>query len=332
MSETATLQLSSVVEQVRRYGGGVSHAALDPSCSHFRVPGIEGLIGFQTIHGCAVVYGDPLCASEQQGRLADAFAAHCEAKDWSILYTAATATMQAYGRERGYGTIEFADLLMADPQQDPERGHEARHLRQNLNHTRRLEVKVQEYRADTSPDILLENQAEAACKHWQTSRHGPQMHLGNPRLFADRQGRRWFIAERSGTVLGVLSMLEVSCGECHSMINLVFSTPAAPHHTNDLMVVTALKALREEGARSVCFGIGPRWELGRIDGFGGISEFLARRLYRLAASMMHLSGKCVFWEKYGVIRREPLYLLFRPPHIGIRELNALARSFHFSMS
>lgn len=332
MTETSNLQLSSAIELVRRHGRGVSHAALAPSSCHFRVPGIDGLIGFQVTYQCAVVYGDPLCAPEQRGYLANTFAAHCEANDWSILYVAASGTMQTYAREHGYGSMQFADSLMADLQQDPEEGHEGRHLRQNLNHTRRLGVKIREYRGEEPPDGRLEAQAEAAYKQWQNSRHGPQMYLGNPRLFDDRWGHRWFIAERSGSVVGLLSMLEVGCGECTSMINLVFSTPAAPRHTNDLMVVTALKGLREEGVRSVCFGIGPRLALGRVDGLGGISEFLARRLYQLAARMMPLHSKTVFWEKYGVTRREPLYLLFRPPHLGVRLLTALGRAFHFSVT
>ncbi len=331
MSETSDLPLSSAVELVRRYGQSLSHAALDPSLSHFRVPGTDGLIGFRIIQRCAVVYGDPLCAPERRYYLADAFAANCELNGWFILYVGATGAMQAYARERGYGTIEFADSLIADVQQDPEEGPEARHLRQNLNHTRRLGVTVRDYRGDELPDARLEAQAEAACKRWQNSRHGPQMYLGNPQLFADRPGRRWFVAERSGDVVGVLSMLDVRCGECCRMINLVFSTPAAPSHTNDLLVVTALKALREEGSRCVCFGLGPRPALGCIKGFGGISEFLARSVYQLDVRMLNLHSKTVFWEKYGVMGREPLYLLFRPPRIGIRFLIALARAFHFSV-
>jgi hypothetical protein len=39
-----------------------------------------------------------------------------------ILYLAATADMQAYAHERGYASMEFANLLMADPQYDPEEG------------------------------------------------------------------------------------------------------------------------------------------------------------------------------------------------------------------
>jgi hypothetical protein len=51
--------------------------------------------------------------------------------------------------------------------------------------------------------------------------------------------------------------------------------------------------------------------LGRIEGCGGVTEFLARVLYRLSAKIMNLRGRTAFWEKYHVTRREPLYLLFQ---------------------
>ena len=132
-------------------------------------------------------------------------------------------------------------------------------------------------------------------------------------------------------VVGMLSMLRVSYVDSGSLINIVFSSPTAPLYTNELLVVTALQALREEGVGSVCLGIGPNAALGQIDGCGGVTEFLSRHFYRLAANIMNLHGRTVFWEKYQITRREPLYLLFQSPNIGFREINALLQAFHLSM-
>ncbi len=331
MTQTFSLPSSSEVELVRRYGGPVSHAALAPMISTFRIPDIDGLIGFLAVHRCAVVLGDPLCVPERQAQLADAFGAHCADNHWSVIYVAATETIHTYALERGYGAIEFADLLLADPRHDPEAGARGRHIRQNLNHTRRLGVTVREYLGEESHDAPMEAQAESALGQWHAGRRGPQMYITSSGLFGDRLGRRWFVAECSGGVVGMLSMLQVDYAGCRSLINRVFSAPAAPPHTNELMVVTALRALREEGAGLACLGTGPLAHLGRMEGFGGLSEFLARRIYRLVARVMHLHGRTAFWEKFGVARREPLYLLFQPAHIGISELGALLRTFHFSM-
>lgn len=323
--------LSSPVELVRRYGGPVSHAALDPARSIFRAPGIDGLISFSVVRRCAVVLGDPVCAPEHKTFLADAFAVYCTNNGWSILYSNVTMAMYIYAKGRGYASMEFAKLLMADPQHDPEAGHQGHHLRQHLNHARRTGLTVREYLGATAPDAQLEAQAEAACERWLASRQGLQLHLGRPRLFDDREGRRWFIAEQAGNVAGILSMLRINYFECQSLINIVFSTPAAPLYANELMVVSALQALRKEGVRSVCLGVGPLAELGRIEGFGCVTEFLARGIYHWATKVMSLHDRTAFWEKYHVAYHEPLYLLFQSRHIGLRELNALLATFHLSL-
>ena len=108
----------------------------------------------------------------------------------------------------------------------------------------------------------LKQRHRRCANHGCAGRHGLQMYLGRPRLFNDRAGRRWFIAEQEGKVIGFLSMLRVGCTECQDLINIVFSSPAAPLYTNELMVATALQALREEGVR---FGL-PR---GRAAGGAG---------------------------------------------------------------
>jgi lysylphosphatidylglycerol synthetase-like protein (DUF2156 family) len=102
MTEIFNLPLSSPVELVQRYGGPLSHAALDTSHSIFRTSGIHGLIGFLVVQRCTVVFGDPVCAPEHKTALADAFATYCADNSWPILYSTATSAMQAYAREQSY--------------------------------------------------------------------------------------------------------------------------------------------------------------------------------------------------------------------------------------
>lgn len=325
-----TEPLLTTVDLVRQYGGPMSHAALIPSISTFHTPAVDGLISFWLVGRCAVMTGDPICAPENKTGLADAFADHCADKGWSIVCIAATASLQTHAQQRGYTSMEFASLLMADPQDDPELGPQARHLRQHLNHARRTGVMVHEYRG--KPDAEKEAQTQEACGAWLADRRGPQMYLGRPRLFDDRLGRRWFIAEQAGKVVGYLSMLRIGSAESQNLINLVFSSPQAPLYTNELMVVTALQALREEGVGSVCLGVGPLREIGRIEGCGASVEWMVRHIYRLASKITNQHGKTVFWEKFRVTQREPLYLLFQSPRIGLRELYGLLRALNFCVT
>ncbi|MGZ4958988.1 MAG: phosphatidylglycerol lysyltransferase domain-containing protein [Methylomonas sp.] len=325
-------RLSSDIDLVRRYGGPVSHAALNPSHRTFRSPGIDGMVGFLLAQGCAVALGDPMCAPEQRDELTAAFAKYCADNKWSVIYAVATSNLRSFVNESGGGMLEFADLLVANPQHDPEAGSKGRHLRWNLNRARRHDVKVHEYQGNRSPDAELEARAMEALGSWRAGRKGFQMYLGSPRLFADRPGCRWFIAECAGSVVGVLYMMQVNCAGCRYLIDLVFSTPDAPQHTNELMVVSAFKALREEGEVAVCLGVGPKALLGEVRGFGTLSSALARSFYKISNKMVPQHGKTVFWEKFGIVHREPLYLIFQHPRVGIREFHALLKTFNFSMS
>ncbi len=326
------LRPSSNIDLVRRYGRPVSHAALNPSHRTFQTPGIDGLVGFLLAHRCAVVLGDPMCPPGQRDELTAAFVKYCADNNWSVIYAVATGNMRSFVNESGGGMLEFADLLVANPQHDLEAGPKGRHLRWNLNHTRRQGVKVREYQGNGSPDTELEAQAMEALGSWRAGRKGFQMYLGSPRLFANRPGCRWFIAECAGSVVGVLYMMRMNCAGSRYLIDLVFSTPGAPRQTNELMVVSAFQALREEGEEAVCLGVGPKALLGEIQGFGPLSSALARSFYKISNKMVPQHGKTIFWEKFGIVHREPLYLIFQQPRVGIREFQALLKTFNFSMS
>ncbi|MCX7102711.1 MAG: hypothetical protein NTX38_14830 [Methylobacter sp.] len=98
------------------------------------------------------------------------------------------------------------------------------------------------------------------------------------------------------------------------------------------MVVEALSALRNECVPLVSFGVGPLAALGRIEGASRFSEFLSRSIYRLASRVINLHSKTVFWEKFHVTLREPLYLLSQSSRFGLRELTTLSLAFHISLT
>ena len=284
--------------------------------------GLDGVVAFQVIGKCAVEFGDPICATAHKDAMQNAFIAHCRGRGWS---TIAVATTQPTS-DRASGAVAFADLLFADPKHDPSAGHAGRHLRQNLARARREGVTVEEYAGERDED--LEQRAQAACDRWRKER-GASMFITETRLFTERMGRRWFVARKDGEIIGLLSLLRAD-NVGGNLVNLVFATPDAPGHTTDLLVFETLRALRDEGAESVCFGIGPRREID-VDGFHRTSVALAKSVYRFGDRLVHFRAKTAFWEKFGPLERAPLFIRFEPPHLGLRECRALFRVFHFTL-
>ena len=314
---------------VRRYGGPIAHAALHPERQVFHAEGIDGLIAHSPSGHCDVVMGDPICATVDKPQLADAFAEHARSQGRALVYVAASGTLRKHVLAKGWAALEFADLLATDPRHDFEQGPEGRHLRQQLNRTRREGVTVKEYRR--SGNDLFENRVQSTYDRWRTRRNGPQMYLGTANLFDHDLGRRWFIAQRGTEVLGCLSLLEAGGTGSPYLINLVISSPEAPAHTNELLIVTALAALRSEGCPSVCLGIGPRHTLGSIEGCRPLQYSLARWLYQCSSRLLHPDRKTQFWKKFGAMPQEPLYLLFENPRLRIGDVFALFRAFHASI-
>lgn len=318
------------VALIRRFGGAISHAVLDPAFRIFRVPAIPGLIGFRKAHGHAVVLGDPVCDPSDQASLAEAFLGYTKANDLSAVFAVSSRALVDMFRQRGGGVMEFGELLIGNPQNDPEAGSRGGHLRTSVRFPQRQGVSIREYRGDEPVDSDLERRIMQASSAWRGAREGFQMHIGSHHFFRNRRGCRWFVAEHEGVVVGVLSILAIQDAGCSWLIDLVFSTPGAPTHTNALLIVTAFKALRQEGVDAVCLGVAPAKGLGDISGFSRIKVWLGRGFYALATRLVPQQGKTFFWKKFGIVRREPLYLLFAEPKVSFSTFRALLDTFNFS--
>ena len=322
---------SEDVAWVRRYGGPVSHSILDASFKTFRVSGIEGFIGFRLHHGCAVAMGDPICHPEYREDLARAFAAYCAEYSWPVIFAVASDAMRPFIEQSGGALVQVAELLIADPQQDPLNGPRGSHLRTCNRHSAREGVTVREYDGNGAPDPALEERVMRAMETWRSQRQGLQLHIGSHLVFRTKKGCRWFLAEQADRIVGVLTLLEIN-DELHtSLIDLVFSTPDAPLHTNELLIVTAFQRLKEGDSRRCWLGVAPGETAGELKGFGPMSTRLARFFYTLAIRLVPQKGKGAFWKKFGIVQKDPLYMMFLTPRVGLREFRALLSTFNLSL-
>ena len=82
------------LHSVHRHGWPITHAALDPERCRFRVDGLAGLIACTQLGRCAVVLGNPICAPDDQCRLAAAFADHARQQGWSAVVAVASARLR----------------------------------------------------------------------------------------------------------------------------------------------------------------------------------------------------------------------------------------------
>jgi lysylphosphatidylglycerol synthetase-like protein (DUF2156 family) len=319
----------SIVECVRRWGGLASDAVLDPSCKHFSLPTIEGLIGYHLEPGCAVVYGDPVCSPADTPTLVSAFHHHCQKQGRQIVYVTTSESFAKWAINHVCGALmEWGEELTLDPHHDPRKntGVHGSLVRRKTRHALREGVTVNEY---LTHDATLEKAIEQVSENWLKGRQGPQVHLSHVRLFDDRFGKRWFYAQQGNRVVGVVVLNQLQAHQGW-LLNRLMITQDAPNGTPELLVVSALEILAQEQCHFVTFGTTPADQLGEIEGLGKISAWMARQAYQIAKKVFQFQGLKMFWRKFDPQSRRS-YLLFSKPRIGPREIAGLTRALNVNL-
>lgn len=320
-----------IIKLTRRWGGLATDALLDPVCQYFQTSTIEGFIGYRVERRCAIVYGDPVCATENQVKLAQSFHDFCKDKYKNIIYVTASASFaRSACQETICGVIiEYGEAIALDPQSNPSErtGTNGSLIRRKTRQAKDHGVTVVEY---TSEDDHMEKQIEQVGVEWLNSRKGPQIHISNVHLFENRFGKRWFIAQKGGEIVGtvVLNQLESKQG-WH--LNHLMTNKSAPNGTPELLVISVLEILKKENCSYVSCGAAATKELGEITGLSTISSWVARRMFHFATKIFHLKGHKMFWGKFHPITA-PSYLIFQKPRIGAWELAALMDALNVSLT
>ncbi len=317
----------SIVHQVRVWGEFTSDAVLDPANEIFMRPHLEGLIGYRVEKKCAVVFGDPICPSSSREMLVHAFHSYCKAHHWKILYLITSQEFKQWSLQQQLckGAIEMGSEMCLDNPHDARenQGDHASLIRRKTKQAIREGVVIQE---SLSSDSQLEHSLEELGKIWLRDRHRPQIYMSHIRLFEDREGKRWFYAQRGETIvaMAVLNKIEKEQGW---FLNRLMALPQAPHGTTEWMIVSILQTLSQEQCPFISFGFVPSSRLGEMSGLKPFSHWTAPLLFKMAKGLFKLDRHRTFWEKFDCQTR-PSYLLTEDGDLGLKETWAVMRALN----
>ena len=323
-----TADRKKIVEIVRRFGVSASDAILDPNCSIFNLPHIEGLIGYYKDLSCAIVYGPPLVSNEFLKELVTAFHDYCREQNMNIIYVSATKEFAQWAKGKFYKIlIEFGEELIMDPHNNPKAntGTKGSLVRRKVKHAIKEGVSCQEY-LEFNPDI--EQYIENVRIAWLKNRQGPQIHISNVYLFENREGKRWFFASCDNTIVATVVLHQIQSKKGWH-VNHLMHTEKAPNGTPELLLTSTLEVLAKEGCHFVSFGPATQTTLGEIQGLKSFGAFLCKTLFLIANKIFPLQGRRKFWDKFQP-SSEVTYLLFNQSTISYKDLNALRRALHIS--
>jgi lysylphosphatidylglycerol synthetase-like protein (DUF2156 family) len=291
----------------------------------FSTPSSAGFIAYRLVGRCAVVFGDPVCPDADRDALVLSFQRLMREKGNEIVYVAASESLARFIAEKEKGAfIEFGKELIFDPHADPRKktGENASLVRRKVKQAIREGVSICEY---TSPDTALEQAIEQVGILWLESRRGLQMHISDVYLFENKPGKRWFYAKLGERVVGVLCANEL---QAHKgwLLNHLMVTKEAPRGTSEWLMVSVLETLAQEGCHFATVGTVPLEALGEVAALGRFSQWVARKMFKLARRFVKLDGLDTFWGKFLPEKERPTYLVFSRNQVGIKELLGLMRT------
>lgn len=324
---TTQSEREKLVKWARQWGGSTADALLDQATQIFTIPEVEGFIGYRSISGSTVVYGEPVCSEDDLETLFKQFHQFCKNRNNSVTYVIASEKFAKWALKHGCkSVVEFGEELILDPSSDdPKRGSQGELVRKKIKRSQNEGIVVKEYR-HSNPEI--EAQMIKVGNAWLKGRQGPQVYISKLHIFDDPYGRRWFYAQRGSTIVGVLMMnqLQAKKGWAITQIMLV---PDAPPGTPETLVIHALETLAKEDCTYVTFGAVPAKQLGEIIGLNKLYSKLMRLGYKAARLVFHLDGKKIFWQKFQP-RSQKCYLVFSESRISKRVVLGLVRALNMS--
>lgn len=315
---------AELIHWISAYGTTISTVLLESSCCLFTTPHIAGAIGYRRYAGVLVVLGDPVCAPADMPVFLDAFRHFAAEQKASIVYAVASSALADYAQAQGWSTVAFGVGYWADAPAYKQQTQLGRRLRQKLARAQREGLQVHAYNGN---DAALEEELETFAQKWVETRHGFQVCISSPNLFAARDMGHLFYALHAGKPVAVLNAVRAESIQGYIFTHFM-TLAGAPAGTSELLVVEAITALANAGAQTVGLGALSSAHLGAITGLSKPTQWLARRVFNASARVFGFEGKLQFWNKFPCSRVQDLYLICDPPCFGWRQIYALMRTFN----
>lgn len=321
---------SLVLDYLHRFGNAAALGLLHPLCKIFQPDGLDGIIGYRLERNCAVVLGDPVCAPADRLALAKSFHEFCKDQKHRNIYVMASETFtNDVLHHFGGSAIQIGHEIMIDPSVDTRTltGPYPRRLRHKEQQAMAYGVSIGEYKGG-NPEI--EQTFIAIAEHWLKNRKGPQIFLLPIDIFAHRDSKRWFYAQKDGKIIGFLMLNAMSGKQIWVLNGSIMLTEQAPNGTSEYLMLYILETLRNEGSTLFSVGTTPSMEIERIEGFGRLTRLLLTGVIKSAHSIFKIQDRQLFWKKF-LPRKEPTFITHLAGRMGIREIRALLRALHVNI-
>lgn len=305
-----------------------SLVSIAPGAEMWSTPDIDGAIIYGEFGHVWLAAGDPLAPPDEAAELARQFAAFARRRNRVVAFVPTSAQFARSVAPADFSAVKVGAAPYFDLQNWNPRGDCAKKLRAGVNQARRSGI---EFEVATDLSEVFKGETAQLCMQWLESRAAATTFGWLVALdpFKHADYKRYFAARVNGKLVGFLAASPIPARKGWYLEDVI-SEPNAPQGTATLLVVEALKHLKEEGAALATLGTAPLATDGPND--IPIEHRVAARTLDMATrrlggfynfeGLRRFKGKFVpsWWEsEYALAQRG----VAMPPRVGHAIIRAL---------
>lgn len=320
------------VPRVRRlvleYGwNATSYQLVNRGMAHWFAARGDAVVGYVLKHGVYVVAGAPVCALERLAEVLAEWESYAARQGRGVCYFGASGRLHSLLSVRpDYATVVLGSQPAWHPAQWPQLVAQHPSLRAQFRCARNKGVTISEWSSARAQD---NPQLKRCLRQWLATRGLPPMHfLVEPYTLHDLAGRRIFVAERNGGVVGFLNLCPVPCRK--GWLTEQFPrTGQAPCGTVELLIDTAMRAVSADGAEYVTMGLVPlsQHTLLPLDPNPLWLRAVLAWVRAHGCRFYNFRGLDAFKSKFRPHTWEPIYAISHEARFSPRSLYAIAAAF-----
>ena len=283
-------------------------------------------IGYVPTNDFAITIGEPLCDKSQKARVIRAYLQWLKTSThlkplWLLV---GYETEEFLGEKLGWRTLTCLAEERARPADVKARiDHD---VARKVRHAEREGIKLVDLPPEQSVPDDIRQQCDVRIQDWLAHRQGRQVHLTDVKPWRDMEHRRYFYAHDKNKKICALVVLARLSVEHGFQVKWSLDFPEAPGGTIEYLILHALEAARQAGAKQVTFGASAVDSLTPIHNLKGLSIKTLSRTYHTIASQLKLVQKGEFREKLGA-EEDPVYICYPRHGLGAKGVRAIMNFF-----
>jgi phosphatidylglycerol lysyltransferase len=289
-----------------------SYFALEGSPRFHFLSRVPGAIPYTYRSGVALVAGEPLCPEASVGGAALEFDAFCREHDWTPAFYQVGSEARMALAAAGFPALKIGEECYYELGSYSLEGARRARLRHGVRRAGRERVVVTEHLPGQPGGERRQARMEDLSARWLRLHGGREMgYLLGGLSLRDPRDRRYFVAEREGRVVGLLTWVPVYARRV-MVLDVMRRAPEAPPGTMEALIHRSLETFAAEGLPRASLALAP---LANAASPGDGETAATRRVLAMAFERLNrfynFRTLHTFKQHLGPDTWEPRYLAYR---------------------